>query len=323
MVTAATIRETLQAGRLIEAGTLLTMAGEELSAEEYQQLNHEMNQMRTQAEALLAQAEQLEKAGNTEEARQQYSAVQAVAVDFPGIDEHIKRLDEALLLARAVRHRSRRIRSAAHQTAPQKKRGPMWALVGGSVLILALVFVVVSDRQQIDHLPSEKAAPLASDRGDVAPVVAAELVQETVPGHEAAPVAPVQPVQTTAPVVMAAPSGEPPADTVAQTVVEPLPEPDLDPAGAAVTREDPLPGAQSPDAVAGEADAVVSTAPEEPFFFYTVQPGDTLGDIAVAQLCRFWAWRNIYEQNRELITEPEKLNVGTVLRLDRRDSRCP
>jgi hypothetical protein len=323
MVTAATIRETLQAGRLIEAGTLLTMGGEELSVEEHREIDDEINRMHTEAKALLAQAEQLEKAGNIEEARRKYGAVQAVAVDFPGIDEHIKRLDEALLLARAVRHRSRRIRSAAHQAAPQKKRGPMWALVGGSVLILALVFVVVSDRQQIDQVPSEEAAPPVSDRGDGVPVVAAELVQEAAPGLEAALVAPVQPVQTTAPVVMTTPSGEPLSGPVVQTTLEPLPELDLAPVGAVVTREDPQPGTQPPDPAAGESDAADSAPSEEFFFTYSVQPGDTLGDIALRQLCWFGAWENIYEQNRELIPGPEKLPVGTILRLDRRDSRCP
>lgn len=323
MVTAATIREKLQAGRLIEAGTLLTMAGKELSAEEHQQLDHEMNRMRTEAEALFAKAEQLEKAGSNEEARRHYGAVQAVAVDFPGIDEHIKRLDEALFLARAVRHRSQRIRSSATVAGPKKKRGLMWTLVCGSLLVLAAVFVLVPGRQQIEQAPNEKAATPARERGDVAPVVAAEFVQETAPGHETASVAPVQLVETVAPVATLAPSGEPPADTVAQVSVEPLPDSDLDPAGTVVTGEDALPGPESSVALAGESDAADSATSEESFFTYTVQPGDTLGDIALRQLCWFGAWENIYAQNRELLTGPEKLTVGTVLRLDRRDSRCP
>lgn len=323
MVTAATIRETLQAGRLIEAGTLLTMAGEELSAEERRELDHEVTRMHSEAKELFAEAEQLEKAGNIEEARQHYGAVQALAVDFPGVTDHIKRLDESLSLARAVQHRSRRIRSAATSTAPKKKRGPLWGLVFASVLVLALVFLLLPGRQQIEQTPPEKASSPLSDPGDIAPVVAADPAQAVLSGHEAAPLGPAQPMETAAPMVPPVPSTEPPAGTVAEDAVEPLPEPDLAPAGEVGAREERLPGSEPPVAAAREADTMASAASEETYLYYTVQPGDTLGGIAVAQLCRFWAWRNIYEQNRELITEPEKLTVGTVLRLDRRDSRCP
>lgn len=324
MVEAATIRETLQAGRLIEAGTLLTMAGDLLTEEERRGLHDEVKRLRTEAEALLAEAEQLEKAGQAEEARRQYEAVQALAVDFPGIDEHIKRMDESLFLAQAVRHRSRRIRSAgagALMATPKKKRGTMWALVLGSVLVLALVFLLVPGLQRVDQVPAEKAVTPTIDQAEVAALVEAEPVVAVVPEEEAAPVDGAYPMDSATPVAATVLPVEPAEVLVAEISAEPVQEPE--PAVVVIAGEESPPLPDHPVPGAREADAVVATETEEAFFLYTVQPGDTLGGIAVEQLCRFWAWRDIYTQNRGVIGEPEKLPVGTVLRLDRRDSRCP
>ncbi|MBM9537098.1 LysM peptidoglycan-binding domain-containing protein [Desulfobulbus alkaliphilus] len=344
MVTATTIRETLQAGRLIEAGTLLVMAGETLSAEERRQLDQEIEQIRGKAEVLLAEADQLEQAGHIEEARRRYGAVQAMAVDFPGIAEHVKRLDDSLFLARAVRHRSRRVRSTMPGAAPiapiapKKKRLPIWALGLGGVVVATMFFVLLPDRARIGQEPRETASPPASERSEVAPAAAIEPVLAAPSGQEAAPVPLAQPVEPAEPEATPQPSGDPAPVVAHQVVEEPLPAPEPEPTELAGTGEStpPEPDLVAPAAgeadtadtaadtdVADVADVTDTQAPEETIFLYTVQPGDTLGAIAAAQLCRFWAWRDIYEQNRDVITDPDHLNVGTELRLDQRDSHCP
>jgi nucleoid-associated protein YgaU len=128
-------------------------------------------------------------------------------------------------------------------------------------------------------------------------------------------------MDTVAPVVAPDLSAEPAQGVDAEASAEPMQE--TEPAVVVSAGEESPPLSEHRVPEAREADAVVPTETEEAFFLYTVQQGDTLGSIAVEQLCRFWAWRNIYAQNRELIGEPKKLAVGIVLRIDRRDSRCP
>ena len=48
---------------------------------------------------------------------------------------------------------------------------------------------------------------------------------------------------------------------------------------------------------------------------YTVQPGDTLGKIAKAQLGNANAYMKIFEANRDQLTDPDKIKPGQVLRL--------
>jgi nucleoid-associated protein YgaU len=48
---------------------------------------------------------------------------------------------------------------------------------------------------------------------------------------------------------------------------------------------------------------------------YTVQTGDTLSEIAKAQLGSALRWQEIYDLNRERIVDPSMLFVGTTLRL--------
>lgn len=48
---------------------------------------------------------------------------------------------------------------------------------------------------------------------------------------------------------------------------------------------------------------------------YTVKDGDTLSDIARKQLGSTKRWNEIYELNRERISDPSRLYVGTTLRL--------
>jgi len=197
--------------------------------------------------------------------------------------------------------------------APKTRRRTMWALVLGGGLALAMVFLLVPHLHQVDQVPREQAFAPAIDRGDDGDAVMVEAEPEVVaaPGDEAESLDPARPMEMAAPEV----------GTVLPA--EPVQEPEAEPAVVMSAGEETPPVPEDPVAESREADAVGGVETEEAFFLYTVQPGDTLGGIAVKQLCQFWAWRNIYEQNRALIREPEKLGVGTVLRLDRRDNRCP
>lgn len=60
----------------------------------------------------------------------------------------------------------------------------------------------------------------------------------------------------------------------------------------------------------------VSVAEAEPAaVFYTVQKGDTLSAIAKAQYGKASAYMTIFEANKPLLTHPDKIYVGQVLRI--------
>lgn len=65
------------------------------------------------------------------------------------------------------------------------------------------------------------------------------------------------------------------------------------------------------------ADIKVVGPPAEaaPAKTYTVKPGDTLGAIAKAHLGNAGAYMKIFELNKDQLTDPNKIQVGQVLRL--------
>jgi len=133
-ISATDIQNLLDSGRIVEAGSQLTMHGEELPPEERQALECKQQQLWSQASSLLAEGEALEREGKNAEAQERYLQAAGIASDFPGIQEHCKQVSEALALANAVRLRSKRIRAQAEQTArtgrpPKKSVGFLVALL--------------------------------------------------------------------------------------------------------------------------------------------------------------------------------------------------
>ena len=117
------IRETMLAGRTIEARAMLIGASDTISVEERSGLAQELLRLQTEIERLLASAEALEKEGRIDEAKAACLAARQLSSDFPGIDEEIKRLDESQQLARAVQHRNQRTREAG----PEKTAAAAWS----------------------------------------------------------------------------------------------------------------------------------------------------------------------------------------------------
>jgi LysM repeat protein len=62
---------------------------------------------------------------------------------------------------------------------------------------------------------------------------------------------------------------------------------------------------------AGQAPAAAAPAGET----YTVQPGDTLSQIAKARLGDANAYMKIFEANKDLLTDPNKIKPGQVLKI--------
>ena len=60
---------------------------------------------------------------------------------------------------------------------------------------------------------------------------------------------------------------------------------------------------------------VTGPSPDAAAKTYTVQPGDTLGAIAKAHLGNAGAYMKIFDLNKDQLTDPNKIQVGQVLRL--------
>ncbi len=53
----------------------------------------------------------------------------------------------------------------------------------------------------------------------------------------------------------------------------------------------------------------------DPFTRYTVQPGDTLSKIALRFYGQAQLWTRIFEANRDILTDPARIEVGQVLKI--------
>lgn len=296
---AATVQELIAAGRIVEAKTLLTMEEDSLGEEEKNRYHLAIDQRMAKAEALIAEAETLEQGGRNEEAKTLYLSVLAIAVDFPGIQDHIKRMDEALFLTKAVKHRSQRLRqSPSAKTRTTAPRLPIPLLGAGLATGLVLVFLVLL-------VVKPKPQPVPTPETAVIKTPVSQPVEQAVPPQPAPAQVPPPPDST--PVV------------AAESAAPPLPEPaQEEPVQAALPDDNTLqqiaqPPEPVPAASPGLADKEV----------YTVQLGDSLSRIAERLLCYEPAWPQIYARNRDQIADAWKLQPGMVLRLDGVENRCP
>jgi nucleoid-associated protein YgaU len=294
-ISAASIRELLSAGRLIEARTLLALDDNGAFAEnERRTLESELAQLLDEAEARFAKADALEQAGWTEEAKAAYEAVLSVAVDYPGLQDHIKRVDDAMALTKAVQRRNRRLRQAPktrNKNSTRKSRLPM--LLGGGLTIAAAgLFLLFWFSPQGQQSPPAAAGP--SIAAQTAPPAPTTPPSEPTPA-ESTPPAPEQPAA---------------ADPVVEAPVE------VPPAAADAPPATSPPAAQTP-----APQPIGQSQPTD--VAYTVQTGDSLSLIAQRQLCNQGAWKKIYQRNKKEIPNPQILLPGMQLQLSGIENRCP
>ena len=329
-VTAAIIQDMITAGRIVEAKALLTMGETSLNAEELRACNLEIEQRQTKAETLIAQAEAMERAGNNEEAKALYESVVLFAADFPSIQEHIKRTDEALFLTRAVKRRSQRLRGSLPPKAGRAKKRTLILLGAGLAVALATAaFFLMQEKPHLQSVsPPEKTvlktpALVASRQASIPPTVPApaSTPPETPPERE--PITPDPPPEATPQpaISQAAPISEPLASNVSETPPE---EKQTMPPSSELPQSTPAAPLPSPEPLTttGTHQPLPEQTKQKATILYTVQPGDSLSLIALRQLCHEDAWKKIYQLNREQIADPQKLLPGQVLRLTGADSRC-
>lgn len=319
-VSTTTIQELIISGRIVEARALLAVDGSTLPPEERDTLLLEIDKRASQADALIAQAELMEQEGRNEEAKALYASVLAIAVDYPGIDEHIKRMDEALFLARAVQRRNKRIReTVSHKD--NKKRNWLLPVLGTGLVagLAAAALILVVNKPASPPAGSHEPAPPHN------PVTAS--AQQTADPPTPVRSADTLPSATTSsqlsqqmPTPTSSADPQPRVTHVAEEpqAAEPTP-PAATPTPAATPATPPPVEALAPSATLPPA----SQSPSAQNDYYTVQPGDSLSQIAEHQLCHEPSWRALYHLNQDRIADPRKLQPGMQLRLNGLERRCP
>lgn len=316
------IQELIDAGRIVEAGTLLAVTESSLSVAEQNAYRLEIEQRQHKAETFITQAESLEQAGKNEEAKTVYMSVLNEVCDFPGLHEHIKRVDDAIALSRAIQRRNKRIRATAAQTTTQEKSNnpSRRFIITGAVLLTAvatLTLFITVRQDPVSPPPIAKESSLdttitAHQQTSTAPAVnaktdsyapAAEISNQIRPAPPLTPTTDRQSVTTQA----EAPRPAKKKETTNNTLSSVTP-----------STED----RQEETTVQKNGQPQDNSAPL-PAVYYTVQPGDCLSLIAERVLCRQSAWEAVYRLNKDQIADPERLRTGMRLRLTGLESQCP
>ncbi|MDD2464657.1 MAG: LysM peptidoglycan-binding domain-containing protein [Desulfobulbus sp.] len=360
-ISSTDIQTLLDAGRLVEAGTLLTMHGEEMEPEERQALESQQQQLWTQATTSVAEGEALEQEGKNLEAQECYQRVSGFASDFPGIQDHCKRVTEALDLANAVRLRSKRIRAQAVQTSATGKTRAFGALIG-TVVFLGFGSGIwwSMGHPGFNALPLRSATtvPITAKTAPVTPLPAAPVKvsmptpvptskqpvlhadqakpQPAQPPHELTAIAPPSNPVKPAPVAAVGPQADTPPTVIS---TEKKPEPATLP--VTKTPSSPAPIAVDTPVMTAQQSLPV-TEPEHPLLtttaqfppveenpsaqaqekMYTVQPGDSLSKIAERLFCNQDAWRQMHTLNHNQIKNPDLLVSGMQIRLTGVKNHC-
>jgi nucleoid-associated protein YgaU len=164
------IKERIDEKRLFEARFLFKKFSSEIDPPVRRQLRQQLENLIEQAGRIFARAEQLEEQGRYEEARQGYTGVFDIAIDFPAVDRALQRVTVALALGplQPVSPAGEEDQAAPSlimpqaepepQTFLQRRKLPLFFGVMG-VLVLAL-FAVLGIFRAKNELPAQTENPV-------------------------------------------------------------------------------------------------------------------------------------------------------------------
>ncbi len=288
------IREQMPAGLTTEVNALLTAAENGLKEEERVALTTELQRRQDEANRLVAKGDALEQGGRIEEAQQAYEGARRLFADFPGIQDRITRMDEALLLARAIRRRGQRGSRAKVKTTSTHPRQRLLRIASGLTVGLAILVAIVA-------ILRDRPSPIIT------------IQEPPVINQEAAGPVPGLPEPETIPPASS------PAAAAGTEVLQPGPDvPDAMPPQA--PKVEPTPPA--PIRITPRLTKLAVKGPRGAQGPYSVRPGDTLFSIAERELCDQALWQAIFRLNRDKITDPGLLRPGMQLHLEGLPSQC-
>ena len=197
-------------GCLIEAQTLLTAAGN-LTAQEKAELEQALRQIEQETDELLKKAEALERAGSVTEAKAMYEQAAQRIADSPDIHAHIKRMNESMLLTRAIKKRGQRLRET---TADQPVSSAKTKVLAGILAIAGCagiaIYLYLGQRNPPTQSRNESNLPAAvSIPAPVTtpPPALPEIEEKTAP-QASAPTGSQQPAPPSIPLATATPQKE-------------------------------------------------------------------------------------------------------------------
>lgn len=106
--TADMVREKIRQKNIIEASQLFQESASGMEKDDREALSKQLSILTAQAEKYFYEAGSLEKERKLEEAREKYKEVENIAVDYPGLSEAFRRIDDAMSLIWALQQRDKR-----------------------------------------------------------------------------------------------------------------------------------------------------------------------------------------------------------------------
>ncbi|WP_028578850.1 LysM peptidoglycan-binding domain-containing protein [Desulfogranum japonicum] len=281
------IREKIDNGFIIEAGTLLTAHKKELSNQEVAQFTAEITARKKKADQYMEQSAAAEASGNLQDAIELvYAAAKSVA-DYPGMRRRLAELQDAITLTGLVKNRS--IRRNAERMAAGRRQSPSprkrWVFV-------ILILLGISSPLIIKQL----SPPAGSDPANMDSAAPSVFQQEQKIEQ------PISPRQQEASLSQQQPAPIEPARIEAST--EPQPEAQYEQPDKSVPVDHTEPRTSSP-----------AVEPKEPRV-YIVKKNDTLSHIAIDLFCNEQAVEDLVKLNRHQLRNPNEIFPGMQILLE-------
>lgn len=347
---AKAIREKVKVKQILAAQELLSQYQDSLSPNQREELSKLVAQHYNQAKNLIFEASLLENQGKVTEAKDLLERALDIAVDYPGLQTDIERLQEAGHLARYVRKRSERIREDL-PSGKNKRYKQTAGIVAGFLLVtisIALLLLARNEKLQTDqstdeiHITRQQMEVTAPPDSTLPPERSSDVAETKVstgplePASQADPMVAAEQMET-APLVEPKIAAEPETQSQGQ-LVEPGPRPESAEAqvvtagqsnqqdkkvvAIGTTREQmeqaeiaPVNKTQAEKEVADETPAAPAVDFDEDFEVHVVQEGDSLSLLAYRYFCNEQERHKLYIMNSDILASPDDLVIGQRLRL--------
>ena len=186
--TADVIHRKIRQKRVAEANRLFQKSASDMEKDDREKISKQLSPLVEQAEKYFREAEFLETERKLEQAREKYKKVEDIAIDYPELPEALRRLDDAIALLWALKHRAKRrtgrqdIQSSLLATSSQSGRLRGWLpllacfslllIMGGAGLFNTDNFnLTFTEKDTVQHIvPHEKGAYFKENDSVILPI---------------------------------------------------------------------------------------------------------------------------------------------------------
>ena len=138
------IQRKIRKKHVAEASRLFQESASDLEEDDREELSKQLSALVEQAKKYFREADTLEKERKLEQAREKYKKVEDIAIDYPDLPEAIRRVDDAIALVRALKHRAKRRKSRQdEQSASLATASKLRKSRGRGVLLICLFLLLI------------------------------------------------------------------------------------------------------------------------------------------------------------------------------------